>query len=88
MMTIQNLDDKHRYMMFDQNVMKEYIPPSRRHNLEIITRTDPKLSKHSQLFKVADSEKVLKMNFSKFCHPRRRLWGQIESMILPDHVLY
>ena len=23
----EKLDDKHRYMMFDQNVMKEYIPP-------------------------------------------------------------
>ena len=26
--------------------------------------------------------------FSKFCHPRRRLWAFIENMITPDHVFF
>ena len=54
--------------------------------MEIIIRTVPKLSKHSQLFKVADSDKILKIKFLNFFHPHRRLWAKIESMISTDHV--
>ena len=51
--------------------------------MEIITRTVPKFQK---ITKVADGDKILKINFSKLCHPCRRLWTKIESTISPDHV--
>ena len=81
-MKIQKLDDKHKYIVFDQNVMKEYITPD-----VIIRKLQLVLFQNFQkITKVADGDKILKINFSKLCHPRRRLWAKIESTISPDHV--